>query len=308
MNIELNRPFGSNSRVAETDVRVMKIALNRLGFYAPHPDAGINDIPDRPLFAALKNFQAARGLRATGEARPGDATMEALNQAVADQPPEATYVWQTMEDPRVRPSHAARDGLQFSMSDYPAPGDEEGCRCWMVDIREPKDQQTPTQKADPYPDRINPVYPDFDLIGLLGGEEAAQVFLNWLENQMSPASEPQTAQPLSLPKPQNEPQPKPLQQTPVQEKPPRPYDTWKLGDHKTPEKWGRQMEQRGWTKEKVTDTIKHGEQFPAPNNPKPENTATRYEYEGNYVVINDVTHDLIQVGEPDFIRPIIPER
>lgn len=42
------------------------------------------------------------------------------------------YVWETREDDRVRPEHAAREGQVFKWSDPPAggnPGSEYGCRC-----------------------------------------------------------------------------------------------------------------------------------------------------------------------------------
>lgn len=35
MNIKLNKPFSSNSAVDPRDVRQIKVALNRLGYYIP---------------------------------------------------------------------------------------------------------------------------------------------------------------------------------------------------------------------------------------------------------------------------------
>lgn len=51
----------------------------------------------------------------------------------ADTPTKTVYyVWETQEDDRVRPEHAAREGQVFKWSDPPAggnPGSEYGCRC-----------------------------------------------------------------------------------------------------------------------------------------------------------------------------------
>jgi len=66
------------------------------------------------------------------------------------------------------------------------------------------------------------------------------------------------------------------------------------------------MRDRNWTPDKITNTIANGEKFEAPNFSNPSNTATRYEYNGNYVVRDDQTREIIQIGEPDFIRPPIP--
>jgi hypothetical protein len=83
---------------------------------------------------------------------------------------------------------------------------------------------------------------------------------------------------------------------------------WRLGQHKSAERWARQMEKRGWTPDKITNTIQNGRQFPAPNHINPGNGATRFEHKGNYVVKDDVTNEIIQVGSPEFVRPMINRR
>ncbi len=43
------------------------------------------------------------------------------------------YIWRTMDDEKVRPSHAANDGIVFAWDIPPPtghPGEEYGCRCW----------------------------------------------------------------------------------------------------------------------------------------------------------------------------------
>ena len=66
-----------------------------------------------------------------------------------------------------------------------------------------------------------------------------------------------------------------------------------------------QLESRDWTPEQITNTIKKGEKFPAPNKVNPENTATRYQMPGTnrFVVVDDATKEVLQVSEnsADFI-------
>lgn len=44
------------------------------------------------------------------------------------------FVWHTMKDDRVRPEHAEREGLIFSINDE-LPGEDFNCRCWAEPIR-----------------------------------------------------------------------------------------------------------------------------------------------------------------------------
>lgn len=60
MKIELSNPFASNSKVGEFDVRQLKKALNRLGYYQPRAKIGITSIPDTEVFTALKNFKKTK--------------------------------------------------------------------------------------------------------------------------------------------------------------------------------------------------------------------------------------------------------
>jgi hypothetical protein len=150
MEIELNRPFAANGGVDEYDVRQMKKALNRLGYYTPYEETGITGIADRGMFAALKEFQTRYGLSASGTAKPGDETVAALNKALAAEP-EGRYIWRTVGDRRVRSEHAALDGTLRDFSDSPDPGDDFNCRCWAESLK----------------DAINPVYPELFLIPAL---------------------------------------------------------------------------------------------------------------------------------------------
>lgn len=71
-------------------------------------------------------------------------------------------------------------------------------------------------------------------------------------------------------------------------------------------KWSNQLKKRDWTYDQITYTIKNGKRFPAPNNVNPGNKAVRYEYNGRYVVRDEVTKSILQVSGPNFRRPIMP--
>jgi hypothetical protein len=82
--------------------------------------------------------------------------------------------------------------------------------------------------------------------------------------------------------------------------PTRPW--WKFGPHKKPTKWQSQMMQRGWTNELIDEAYACGERFKAPNFVNKGNPATRYVHPktNQFIVADDVTGDLLQVGGPDF--------
>jgi SPP1 gp7 family putative phage head morphogenesis protein len=135
MNIKLNKPFAANSAVDEFDVRQMKKALNRLGYYQPYEKTGITDIPDAGVFSALKSFQKDQGLQATGTARPGDETVSKLSSE-AGKKKSGKYIWRTVGDSKVRDSHAELDGTVRDLADSPDPGEEFNCRCWAEPVNE----------------------------------------------------------------------------------------------------------------------------------------------------------------------------
>lgn len=129
MNIKLNKPFAANSAVDEFDVRQIKKALNRLGYYQPYEKTGITSIPDADVFSALKSFQKDQGLQPTGTARPGDETVTKLSSE-AGKKKSGKYIWRTVGDNKVRDSHAELDGTVRDLADSPDPGEEFNCRCW----------------------------------------------------------------------------------------------------------------------------------------------------------------------------------
>jgi len=82
---------------------------------------------------------------------------------------------------------------------------------------------------------------------------------------------------------------------------------WTFGSHKSPKRWATQIEKRNWTPQEITQTIKYGRKYPAPNHVKPENRAVRYlnSKTGKYVVRDEVTKEILQISGDDFI-PLKP--
>jgi GH24 family phage-related lysozyme (muramidase) len=129
MEISLLKPFAPDGPVHEFDVRQMKKALNRLGYYTPYEKVGITGVPDTSIFESLKRFQKDHGLPVTGRAQPDDETVNRLNQQNETEP-DGYYMWRTAEDDKVRAAHAQYNRTVRAWSDAPDPGDDFNCRCW----------------------------------------------------------------------------------------------------------------------------------------------------------------------------------
>jgi hypothetical protein len=154
--IDLNQPLAPDSAADEYDVRRMKKALNRLGFYMPYHKAGITGITDDDVFAGIRAYQTSRGLHATGQVKPDDETMEALNADLAVAP-DGYYIWRTVGDDKVRGAHKEYEGMLRAWRDAPDPGEDYNCRCWAEAV-EPDDPRL-------YPDAIHPTIGPFDFMG-----------------------------------------------------------------------------------------------------------------------------------------------
>lgn len=138
MDIKLSQPFAPNSAVAPFDVLQVKKGLNRLGYYTPLATTGMTDIPDTAVFSALKKFQKDFGLVVTGMMNPNDATLRLLNLEIS-KTPKGHYIWHTVGDDRVRPSHAVLDNTIRSWTESPNPSQDFGCRCWAELAEIPED-------------------------------------------------------------------------------------------------------------------------------------------------------------------------
>lgn len=80
---------------------------------------------------------------------------------------------------------------------------------------------------------------------------------------------------------------------------------WSLGSFKSMTRWANQIVKRNWTPEQITEVIRSGEKFPAPNKVNPGNTATRYQdrRSGRFVVQDDVTKEILQVSGDEKFMP-----
>ncbi len=78
---------------------------------------------------------------------------------------------------------------------------------------------------------------------------------------------------------------------------------WTLGPHKTAGKWTRQMRDRGWTEQQITEAIRSGKSFPEHNFLNPANGAIRYVHPatGRSVVIDPITREVIHIGGDGFL-------
>jgi len=173
MKIVLSQPFALNGRVDEFDVKQMKKALNRLGYYQPYEKVGITDIADMGVFNALKAFQTDHGLPATGAARPEDETIQILNKEIS-KTPNGKYIWRTVEDGKVRKGHALYNRTMRDWTDDPDPGEEFNCRCWAEPIE---------TQDDIYDPPIRPVYPELLLIPLLRVSRLFTLWKLWANNK-----------------------------------------------------------------------------------------------------------------------------
>ncbi len=68
------------------------------------------------------------------------------------------------------------------------------------------------------------------------------------------------------------------------------------------------MKKRGWTRQEITHTIKYGKKHKAPNKVNNQNTATRYELDGKFVVRDDQTREILQVSGKGFKPETLPRK
>lgn len=129
MQIALENIVRRNGKADDWDIRQLKKALNRLGYYMPDSQVGINGTPDQRLFAGITQYQKDRGLKVTDTITPDGETLQRLN-ADLSQTPDGYYIWRTVEDGKVRNSHAAYNRTVRAWSDAPDPGEDFNCRCW----------------------------------------------------------------------------------------------------------------------------------------------------------------------------------
>lgn len=260
MLIKLNRPFSSSASVDEQDVRSMKRVLNRLGYYTPPEDFGSTHIPDRAVFEALKKFQKDRGIFANGTAKPDDPTLAAMNAAIQTQEQDPDAGYIWRTQKDGKVRRA--HAAREGKKFYWSNPPEGGHPGEDFGCRCWAENIKQPHKViiDP---PIRPVYPELLILPYLGFGRIWSLWRAW-----------------SLIRDEN-----PL---------------WILGKHKSPKRWGNQLRNRNWSPEEITQAIKKGKQFPAPNKVNPGHSATRYEYKGRYVVRDDVSGEILQISGESF--------
>ena len=82
-NFSVKSLLASNTNVDLDDSMKTKLALRRLGYYKT-PSYGMTSYPDAQLFVAVGDLQADKGMRRTGEIRPGDDTEKAIRSIGCD--------------------------------------------------------------------------------------------------------------------------------------------------------------------------------------------------------------------------------
>jgi len=180
MEIKINKPFSANSAVDEFDVRQMKKALNRLGYYHPYKKVGITGIPDKAVFDALKSFQKDQGLQASGTAKPGDKTVTKLSSE-SSKKKNGKYIWRSVGDDKVRDAHAAFNGTVRDLDDSPDPGEEFNCRCWAEPVNCDKEFITQNVISDIKDDKDQWTWADYLAYFYVGGGQSITLpLMGWL--------------------------------------------------------------------------------------------------------------------------------
>ena len=216
------------------------------------------------------------------------------------------YRWITAGDDSVRASHRLRNGKIYSWdNDDIHPGQEPGCRC----IAEPVVEGAGTPD-NPYPDAINSVYPVETLVAGLAGL-ARSIALGVLRRAGIRTFEDEET--VVTEEPTDNQKTPDLEESETGKEPPpggREDTNWEFGKHKSKTKWENRMRKRKWTEEQITDTIKHGKEYNAPNDVRkhidPDATATRYEKNGRFIVRDDKTREILQISDDNFIPKELP--
>lgn len=184
------------------------------------------------------------------------------------------YMWLSMDDDRVRSSHSANDGQIFSFDNPPPtghPGEDYNCRC----------QAAPVQLA-----ALN--LPPALIAAAIAATKAT---IKRSQQKIKDAAAKVRKNPVV----RGEKAPKGGRK-----------DTdWSFDKNKSPKKWENQKRERDWTDEEITKAIKHGDAYRTENY-RTNKPATLYEYNGKYVVRDDTTKEIIQIGCKGFEHPSLP--
>jgi hypothetical protein len=252
----------------------VKVALNHLGYYFPRK-GGVTDQPDQDFFTALFRFQKDQGLR-PDEAFPlAQTTQSLLNEALEDVPFRRLgpryYLWRTAGDDKVRGQHAARAGQIFKWDVAPPgghPGEDYNCRCWAEPAYPSVAQEKYLEERVRLmaSEQTDAIDPSISPLDFLGGGGVVKTGIKVITKRNI---------------------------------------NWTFGQYKSATRWSNQLKKRNWSDESITKALKHGKKFRAPNNINPNNKAFRYEYKGSYIVRDERTKEILQLGKAEFKRPSI---
>ncbi len=193
------------------------------------------------------------------------------------------YVWSAVGDERTRAGHLAQDGETYSWAEGSPighPGEPPNCRCSAIPVEVDVEKE--------------PQFEEFDVAVLGGIRIIIQQILKRAGDKLVQLPKPRT----STPKPPEKSKPPRGKRAPVGGR----TDTkWKLGKHKTKQKWKNQMKDRGWNGKQITEAIKKGRAFPVENK-MTGGAATRYVHPrtGRSIVRDNKTKEILQVGGDGF--------
>ncbi len=270
---------------------------------------------------SIKNVNLANPIRPQMEERVGNEALRLIvrgNQRLDRARQESlginNYIWRTRDDARVRHSHDENDDRVFSWDNPPPtghPGEDFGCRCRaeaiLENIGEPRVQVAALQFAAPAAIYIAEANTIFATLAATAATVGVIITINTPDDEDEGEDEGEGEEegatpPLpDLTQPDQDPDEDPDEDG--EEAPPegRTDLEWELGEHKTPEKWSNQMRNRQWTEDEITNTIKNGRRFNAPNKVNPNNNASRYQLGNRFVIRDEVTKQILQVSGDGFI-------
>jgi hypothetical protein len=214
----------------------------------------------------------------------------------------------------VRDAHSLLDDTVRVWGEGIAPGDDYGCRCWAEPILD--DAGEPVVETVDVAAAQLVLIPAAELIieaiaaravGAAAGAGAAVIIS---ENISDDEPEEETEKPqedVTTPASPPEPPEEDEEENNGEEAPEggREDSEWSFDKNKSETKWKNQKQKRGWTDEEITKAIKHGKAFRAKNF-RNKNPATLYKYKGKYVIRDNVTKEIIQIGGKGFSHPSLP--
>ncbi len=136
MQLKLKRRVSRDTNAEPNDVRALKKALNRLGYYTPPKKSGITKIADAAMLEALKKFQRDQKLKSDGIILPDGETAKAINKALSQQSSDKSVIlqWHCAGDDNSCGACLERDKTLVMNDDEDTPDCLGNCRCWVTQV------------------------------------------------------------------------------------------------------------------------------------------------------------------------------